>query len=257
MSGQYAILECPSGLLVNDVYHDPNNIKVVCTETPQSPTPPQISGYGNGSPPPPGNGPPPPPPPPFGGGSPPPPPPSFGGGSPPPPPPSFGGGYGDENSPPQSGPPPSQPGNICPNGYTAMGTMGTYFNKTPANSCEPIMCPTGYTLTDDSQGTKGCADSAGNMYVCPSGMSLYISEYGDPPQCRMNSGLNNPGDPMTGHYNYGVCPTDYNKSQYLSICQYAPPPPAPFTNVNGFKSKKERKVENFSQNTNGKCKARY
>jgi hypothetical protein len=33
--------------------------------------------------------------------------------------------------------------------------------------------------------------------------------------------------------------------------------PAPFTNVNGFKSKKERKVESFSQNTNGKCKVRY
>jgi hypothetical protein len=30
-----------------------------------------------------------------------------------------------------------------------------------------------------------------------------------------------------------------------------------FTNVNGFKSKRERNVESFSQNTNGKCKARY
>jgi hypothetical protein len=32
---------------------------------------------------------------------------------------------------------------------------------------------------------------------------------------------------------------------------------AQFTNVNGFKSRKGRRVENFSQNTNGKCKARY
>jgi hypothetical protein len=30
-----------------------------------------------------------------------------------------------------------------------------------------------------------------------------------------------------------------------------------FTNVNGFKSRKCRNVENFSQNTNDKCKARY
>jgi hypothetical protein len=35
------------------------------------------------------------------------------------------------------------------------------------------------------------------------------------------------------------------------------PTPAQFTNVNGFKSRKSRNVENFSQNTNGKCKARY
>jgi len=30
-----------------------------------------------------------------------------------------------------------------------------------------------------------------------------------------------------------------------------------FTNVNGFKSKRERNVESFSQNTNDKCKSRY
>jgi len=29
------------------------------------------------------------------------------------------------------------------------------------------------------------------------------------------------------------------------------------SNVNEFKSRKGRNVENFSQNTNGKCKARY
>jgi hypothetical protein len=33
--------------------------------------------------------------------------------------------------------------------------------------------------------------------------------------------------------------------------------PAQFTNVNGFKSRKSRNVESFSQNMNGKCKARY
>ena len=224
----YAFLDCPPGLVLNDVYHDPNNMKTLCTETQQSPPPPNIGGgYGNGSPPPLGNeNPPPPPPPPDGGGSPPP------------------GGYGNEN-------PPSQPGNICPNGYTA---MGNYFNGTPDNSCEPIMCPTGYTLIDDSQGTKGCADSAGNMYVCPSGMSLKISEYGDAPKCGKTDGLNNAGDPLTGN-NFGVCPTDYNKAKYTDICQYVPP--AAFTNVNEFKSRKGRNVESFSQNTNGKCKSKY
>jgi hypothetical protein len=246
MSGEYAILECPSGLVLNEVYNDPNNMKVVCTETRQSPPPPILpGGYGNGSQPN-GGGSPPPPPPPFGGGSPPPPTPPFGGGSPPP------GGYGYENPPPGSGEPPSQPGNICPNGYTAMGSNLT---GVPSNTCEPIMCPTGYTLADDSQGTKGCADSTGNIYVCPSGMSFKISEYGDPPQCRKTDRLNNAGDPMTGN-NFGVCPTDYNKTQ-LDICQYVPPPPAEFTNANRFRTKKERKVESFSQNTNGKCKTRY
>ena len=228
----YAFLECPPGLVLNDIYDDPNNMKVLCTETPQSP-PPNIGG-GNGSPFPRGDEPPPPPP---------------SGGSPPP------SGGGDEPPPPQGGPPPSQPGNICPNGYTA---MGNYLNGTPANSCEPIVCPTGYTPADDSQGTKGCADSTGNIYVCPSGTSLYIGEFNQQaPSCRMNSGLNNAGDPMTGN-NFGVCPTDYNKAQYTDICQYASGEgSAPFTNVNGFKSKKGRNVESFSQNTNGKCKARY
>jgi hypothetical protein len=37
----------------------------------------------------------------------------------------------------------------------------------------------------------------------------------------------------------------------------APPAQQKFTNVNGFKSRKSRNVESFSQNTNGKCKARY
>ena len=32
---------------------------------------------------------------------------------------------------------------------------------------------------------------------------------------------------------------------------------AAFTNVCGFKSRKDRRVESFSQNMNGKCKARY
>jgi hypothetical protein len=35
------------------------------------------------------------------------------------------------------------------------------------------------------------------------------------------------------------------------------PVPARFTNVYNFKSKRERKVESFSQNDNNKCKARY
>jgi hypothetical protein len=220
----YNFLECPSGLVLNNLYDDPNDTKVLCTETPESPLPPSGGGGGGGG----GNGDEPPP---SGGG---------------------GGGNGDEPSPPpQGGPPPEQPYNICPNGYTA---MPSYLSGVPSNTCEIIMCPTGYTLSGDSQGTKGCADSAGNMYVCPSGMSLKISEYGDPPMCAKTDGLNNAGDPMTGN-NFGVCPTDYNKAQYTNICEYVPP--APFTNVNGFKSKKERKVESFSQNTNGKCKARY
>jgi hypothetical protein len=220
MTSNYNFLECPSELVLNNIYDDPNNMKVLCSETPESPPPPS--------------------------GNEPPPPPSGGGDEPPPP-----SGGGDEPPPPSGGPPPSQPYNICPNGYTA---MGSYLTEIPSNTCELIACPTNYTRTSDSQATIGCADSAGNMYVCPSGMSLKISEFGSPPSCQKTDGLNNAGDPMNG-INYGKCPDNYNKTMNTNICQYVPP--APFTNVNGFRSKKERKVENFSQNNNNKCKTRY
>jgi hypothetical protein len=49
-----------------------------------------------------------------------------------------------------------------------------------------------------------------------------------------------------------ICTLDGNK---LTCTPYVPQ--AEFTNVKGFKSKKGRNVEKFSQNTNGKCKARY
>jgi hypothetical protein len=110
--------------------------------------------------------------------------------------------------------------------------------------------------------------SNGVFLKCPDGFRLDASSYVDPydnkfVECRT------PGVAVEEQSVYTLeCPSDltlnssYNDPDNMQVlCSNMPPSggegSAPFTNVNRFKSRKERNIEKFSQNTNGKCKARY
>jgi len=152
----------------------------------------------------------------------------------------------------QRGSLPQQPYNICPNGETVIGN-----DDGKTNTCQPIKCPSGYTLGYDSQGIIGCKDSVDNLYICASGESLQISLVDGSANCGITPGANDIFRDDGYTPNYGVCPTTNYTKNSKNVCQYGEEP-ALFTNVNGFRSKKERKVENFSQKiNNNKCKVRY
>ena len=56
---------------------------------------------------------------------------------------------------------------------------------------------------------------------------------------------------------FNITPIKTEDPTYGTLYKCTIPSSAHFTNVNEFKSRKGRNVENFSQNTNGKCKTRY
>ena len=103
---------------------------------------------------------------------------------------------------------PTQPFNICPNGKTAMGNSdGT------TNTCQPITCPSGFSVTPDEHGTIGCAEPGKSSIVCPSGQTLTPTD-----GCQMTPGLNNATD-SNGMRNYKVCPNNYKKNS-IGACEY-------------------------------------
>jgi hypothetical protein len=103
---------------------------------------------------------------------------------------------------------PTQPFNICPNGQTAMGNSDGV-----TNSCQPITCPSGFSVTPDEHGTIGCAVPGKSSIVCPSGQTLTPTD-----GCQMTPGLINATD-SNGMRNYKVCPNNYKKNS-IGACQY-------------------------------------
>ena len=85
---------------------------------------------------------------------------------------------------------------ICPNGEVASRDTEPYIMNPTFNpvkktrymntiSCKPIICPTGYELTPDSQGTLGCAEPGKEPKICPPGSNLDPSAGLD--TCRKNN----------------------------------------------------------------------
>jgi hypothetical protein len=83
-------------------------------------------------------------------------------------------------------------------------------------------CPGNSNMAANDQCQLGCAVGSGPVKICGTG-TKYVLDANNTLQC----------EPVTTNT------------------------PARFTNVYDFKSKRERKVESFSQNDNNKCKARY
>ena len=225
MPSNSTYLICPQELTLNKSYNDPDNMEILCGDMPPSSNGSTQGGSAQGD--------------------------STQGGS-------------------TQGSLPQQPYNICPNGETAIGN-----SDGETNTCQPIKCPSGYTLGYDSQGIIGCKDSVDNLYICGSGESLQISPVDGSAYCGITPGANDTFRNGGMTINYGVCPTTNYAKNSKNACQYGEGPagqgntggpagqgnteePSLFTNVNGFRSKKERKVENFSQKiNNSKCKTRY
>jgi hypothetical protein len=83
-------------------------------------------------------------------------------------------------------------------------------------------CPGNSNMAANDQCQLGCAVGSGPVKICGTG-TKYVLDANNTLQC----------EPVTTNT------------------------PARFTNVYDFKSKRDRNVENFSQNNNNKCKARY
>ena len=118
--------------------------------------------------------------------------------------------------------------------------------------CVPVACPNGKPIMD-SNGNVGCEVKPNTMValICPSGFE-YVSDDEGMTKCgpMPESNMGRMGDDL--------CPSGYrivdNNGSYSCVNTET----AGFTsNVYEFKSRKGRNVESFSQNTNGKCKARY
>jgi hypothetical protein len=96
--------------------------------------------------------------------------------------------------------------------------------NTVINPSDSIECPANSNIAVNSNCQLGCAVGSGPIKTCGPGQRV-----------RLDASNN-------------------------LICETVSPPtssPATFTNVYDFKSKRDRNVENFSQNNNNKCKARY
>jgi len=112
--------------------------------------------------------------------------------------------------------------------------------------CMPVTCPIGSKVNTDSLGYKGCSFAGDSkVVICPYGYVYDISASGDMVTCNP---ISLPG--KLGN----LCPAGYMKSsvngssQCIEVARFT-------SHVYDFKSKKERKIENFSQN--GKCNVRY
>ena len=140
---------------------------------------------------------------------------------------------------------------LCPNSY----------RKNSIGACEYI----GFTCPDSVSHGKGvgiilqnnvpgCSIYDGNEIVCPTGYKYVIDLTDDMLTCNgIDSYLAS---------DKGNCPNKYESVPDIygnNVCQPIEPRVSTgFTsNVYDFKSKRERKVENFSQNNNSKCNARY
>jgi len=127
--------------------------------------------------------------------------------------------------------------------------------------CMPVTCPRGSYENTDSLGFMGCSlNSDSNVVICPYGYAYDIkrgvlSADGNNMSRDMISCMG-PIPGLPGKLG-NTCPPGYQSTNANSIdgspkCVYV----ATFTsNVYDFKSKKERRIENFSEN--GKCKTRY
>jgi hypothetical protein len=133
--------------------------------------------------------------------------------------------------------------------YKGMGGNLQTGGKCPFNSEYSYLYP-------DINGGIGCinkpsTDGPNEVLICPIGYEYISSSSGPnkPLTCRQLTSYTekDKGNCISGY-------TPVNDSFDNLVCKAIP---AQFTNVYDSKSKKERKVESFSQNTNGKCKARY
>ena len=105
----------------------------------------------------------------------------------------------------------------------------------------------------DSNGNVGCALKLGldAVLICPSGFE-YVSDDEGMTKCGPMPASN------MGRMGDDLCPSGYRIVNNNGFYSCANTERAGFTsNVYEFKSRKDRNVESFSQNTNGKCKARY
>lgn len=112
------------------------------------------------------------------------------------------------------------------------------------DNCVPMTCTldlqygNGQTAQSAANLEMSCADANNVLQRIP--LELTIPHQVDP-TCNI---MNRDGD-----CEMEICTLEGNKLNCSA--------PAQFTNVNGLKSKRERKVESFSQIKNGKCKTRY
>jgi hypothetical protein len=95
-----------------------------------------------------------------------------------------------------------------------------------------VICPNNADPINDTNGNMGCQSLDSTLVICPAGY-LYLND-------------------SNGNIKCSTCPEGY---EYNDVSCVKTNPNGFTSNVFEFKSKKERKIENFSQN--GKCKARY
>jgi hypothetical protein len=163
---------------------------------------------------------------------------------------------------------------VCPTTNYAKNTKNAcqYVNLTcPRSNTHGVGIP--FFLMD----VPGCSLFSGNMVVCPTGFKHSIDDsdmltctpitsYTGSDSGNCPAGFGSEADannnPMcvyesTGTFRYGEGSAGQGNTEG-SAGQGNTEEPSLFTNVNGFRSKKERKVENFSQKiNNSKCKTRY
>jgi hypothetical protein len=143
-------------------------------------------------------------------------------------------------------------GNIIATIRSAPGVRGPGYFKGPSGflGAASNKCPSGTMKYIDVNGALGCTNTPGETVICPNGFAF---EIGDNNTIKCTDQLPpNSGEPVNCITGYTLG-TDSNGNP---VCN-ATPPPEQFNNIYDFKSKRERKVENFSQIKNSKCKARY
>jgi hypothetical protein len=142
-------------------------------------------------------------------------------------------------------------GNIIATIRSEPGVKGPGYFKGPSGflGAASNKCPSGTMKYIDVNGALGCTNTPGQTVICPNGFAF---EIGDNNTIKCTDPLPpNSGEPVN-------CITGYtlgNDSNGNPVCNAIPP--EQFNNIYDFKSKRERKVENFSQIKNSKCKARY
>jgi hypothetical protein len=142
-------------------------------------------------------------------------------------------------------------GNIIATIRSAPGVKGPGYFKGPSGGLGSAnnKCPSGTMKYIDVNGALGCTNTPGQTVICPNGFAF---EVGDNNTIKCTDTLPpNSGEPVN-------CITGYTlgTSNGNPVCN-ATRPSEQFNNIYDFKSKRERKVENFSQIKNSKCKARY
>jgi hypothetical protein len=142
-------------------------------------------------------------------------------------------------------------GNIIATIRSETGVKGPGYFKGPSGFLGSVSnkCPSGTMKYIDVNGALGCTNTPGQTVICPNGFAF---EIGDNNTIKCTDPLPpNSGEPVN-------CITGYtlgNDSNGNPVCNATSP--EQFNNIYDFKSKRERRVENFSQIKNSKCKARY